>query len=203
MDRMPAYNSSNRMKHSSTMKTIIWKGIFYNSLEYFQLSENKDAILVKSKIIGTFKDKTYLVEYSLNIDKEWKVFNFEIEFEINNSKKKINGVKNNNEWKINGKTNTQFTNFDFIDTSLSPFTNTLPIKNLRLNDSQEKEINVIYIDILEQIIEPVKQKYRKNSDINYRYENIPNDFAADIDVDEFGLVIFYPTLFKRMTTIDT
>lgn len=183
------------------MKTIIWKGLFYNSLEYLQISESSNTILVKSKIIGASENKKYLVEYELSIDKEWKIFNFDISLEVNNNKKKITGFKNNNEWEINGKTKTQFTNFDFIDISLTPFTNTLPIKNLRLIGNQEKEINVIYIDILADLVKPVKQKYRKNSEINYRYENIPNNFVADIEVDEFGLVKFYPKLFERITVM--
>lgn len=180
------------------MTTIIWKGILYNSLEYFQLSENGNAILAKSKIIGTHENQFYLVEYFLMIDKEWNVLSFEIEFEVNNKKKKFSGVKMNNEWVINGKIDPLYSGFEFIDISLTPFTNTLPIRKLRLSHRQEKEINVIYLNILEDYIKPVKQKYRKNSELKFRYENIPNDFEADIEVDELGLVIFYPSLFERV-----
>jgi len=180
------------------MTTIIWKGILYNSLEYFQLAENENAILAKSKIIGTHEDKFYMVEYFLMIDKEWNVLSFEIEFEVNNKKKKFSGVQMNNEWVINGKIDPLYSGFEFIDISLTPFTNTLPIRKLRLSHRQEKEINVIYLNILEDYIKPVKQKYRKNSELKFRYENIPNDFEADIEVDELGLVILYPSLFERV-----
>ena len=180
------------------MTTIIWKGILYNSLEYFQLAENENAILAKSKIIGTHENQFYLVEYFLMIDKEWNVLSFEIEFEVNNKKKKFSGVKMNNEWVINGKIDPLYSGFEFIDISLTPFTNTLPIRKLRLSHRQEKEINVIYLNILEDYIKPVKQKYRKNSELKFRYENIPNDFEADIEVDELGLVILYPSLFEKV-----
>lgn len=182
------------------MKTIIWKGLLYNSLEYFQISEIGDTFFVKSKIIGTYDNQVYFVEYVLNIDKEWNVSNFNIEFEINGKRKKITAVKNKNEWNINGDINIQFTDIDFIDISLSPFTNTLPIRRLKLNGSQEIEIKVIYIDILNGLIKPVNQKYKRNNSFNYKYKNIPNDFEADIDVDEFGLVTFYPALFERVTS---
>jgi hypothetical protein len=181
------------------MKTIIWKGIFYNSLEYFKLTKQQGAFIVKSKIIGTYADKMYAVEYNLLIDSEWRVQNFGIEYDINNVKEKIVGEKRNNEWKINGLINTSYTNFNFIDISLTPFTNTLAIRNLNLGISQEQEIDVIYINILDNYTKHVKQKYRKLSDRIYRYENVPNDFEADISVDEFGLVILYPLLFERLT----
>lgn len=62
---------------------------------------------------------------------------------------------------------------------------------------------MIYINILDNYIKPVKQKYRKNAGGAYKYENIPNDFEADITVDEFGLVIFYPSLFEILTENET
>jgi len=182
------------------MTTVIWKGIYYNSLEYFQLSENEDAFIANSKIIGAYEDKSYLIEYILKIDKEWRVQSFEIEFEINSVKKKLFGLKKNNDWTINGNSASSFSGFAFIDISLTPFTNTLPIRNLHLNHGQEKKVNVIYIDILETDIKPARQKYRRSTDVNFRYENIPNDFEADIDVDEDGLVVFYPSLFERVAS---
>jgi hypothetical protein len=180
------------------MKIIIWKGIIYNSLEYFKLKREKDTFIVKSKIIGTYEDKMYAVAYNVLIDNEWKVQNFKIEYEVNNIKKKIIGEKINNKWKMNGVINPSYTDFDFIDISLTPFTNTLPIRNLNLEIGQEQEVNVIYINILDNYVKPVKQKYRKISDRTYKYENVPNDFEADISVDELGLVIFYPLLFERL-----
>lgn len=75
------------------MKTIIWKGIYYNALEYFQLSETNDNLQVKSRIIGTFEDKFYWVDYSLVIAKDWTLTSFKIEFEVNNNKKRIVGEK--------------------------------------------------------------------------------------------------------------
>jgi len=178
---------------------IIWKGIIYNSLEYFTLTRQENIFIVKSKIIGTYEDKMYVVAYNLLIDSEWKVQNFEIEYEVNNIKKKITGEKIDNRWKMNGLINPTYTDFDFIDISLTPFTNTLPIRNLNLEIGEEQEVNVIYINILDNYTKPLKQKYRKKSERIYKYENVPNDFEADISVDEFGLVIFYPLLFERLT----
>ncbi|WP_316851620.1 putative glycolipid-binding domain-containing protein [Pedobacter agri] len=180
------------------MKTIIWKGIYYNALEYFQLSETPHNFTVKSRIIGTFEDKFYGVDYSLVITKYWTLTSFEIEFEVNDNKKRIVGEKNNSDWSINGETKPLLRNFDFIDISLTPFTNTLPINHLHFSAHQKKTIEVMYVDILKGSIEAVKQKYSKNSDLNYHYENIPKDFEADLDVDDSGFVNLYPTLFERI-----
>jgi hypothetical protein len=46
-------------------------------------------------------------------------------------------------------------------------------------------------------ISPVKQKYVRLSPSVYHYENIPNDFETDIQVDESNFVVDYPQLFVR------
>ena len=63
--------------------------------------------------------------------------------------------------------------------------------------------NGIYCDILAEQITPVWQKYTRLSDTAYHYENVPNDFEATIEVDEFGLVVDYPELFVRTAATTT
>nr|WP_242674799.1 putative glycolipid-binding domain-containing protein [Niastella populi] len=68
---------------------------------------------------------------------------------------------------------------------------------LNLQKGETQEVQVIYFDLLQQTIKPVRQKYTCLSPTEYHYENIPNDFEADIKVDEMGLVVDYPVLFER------
>lgn len=180
------------------MKTILWKGIIYNSLEYFNLTQADNVFVAKSKIVGTYNDNIYSVNYHLIIDSEWLIQNFHITYEVNGMEKMLQGDKIMNKWEINGQIDEDFTDFKFIDISLTPFTNTLPIKNINMPLAQENEIHVIYLDILNGSITPVKQKYIKKNDDMYRFENVPNDFEADIKIDSFGLVEFYPELFQKI-----
>lgn len=62
--------------------------------------------------------------------------------------------------------------------------------------AEQQQIQVLYIDLLEGRIVPVRQYYKRLGPI-YPYMNIPNDFEADIRVDDAGFVIDYPTLFGR------
>jgi hypothetical protein len=179
------------------MKSLIWKGILYNSTEHLQISESQEIIQVESSIIGSFQENNYVVRYRAEITKDWTVKTFHIISEVNGSVQEISGTKENSSWIINGEPDTRFTDFSFIDISLSPFTNTLPINNLGMAVGGEQEIAVIYIDILEGEIKPTRQKYCKISEATYRYENVFDDFRADIQVDEEGFVLFYSGLFER------
>ena len=104
---------------------------------------------------------------------------------------------------MDGQEARQFKGCIDVDIPLTPFTNTLPIRRLHWDDDDAHEIQVIYCDVLDQQIQPVRQKYIRRSGSLYHYENIPNDFEADITVDEHGLVVDYPALFVRTAALET
>lgn len=183
------------------MKTLIWQGIAFQSLEYFNLKKNDKNFIVDSKIIGSYEDKMYTVDYQLIIDLNWNILEFIIESEVNTVQNKLTGRKLQNEWQINDVINPDFKGFPFIDISLTPFTNTLPINNLQLAENDSQEIKVIYIDILNTIIKPVTQQYTRISPYTYHYDNLQTDFKSDIVVDENGLVVHYPKLFDKIAEI--
>lgn len=180
------------------MKTLIWKGIYYQSLEYFNLFSNDKNYTVESKIIGCHEDNMYTLDYRILIDENWIVQDFLIESEINRVKRTFSGKRNHNQWEINGVVHSEYNNFKFIDISLTPFTNTLPVNNLKLSESSSQKIDVMYIDVLQNHIRPVQQQYTRTAVNKYLYENIETDFKAEISVDESGLVTSYPELFEKI-----
>ncbi|MBP2616328.1 putative glycolipid-binding domain-containing protein [Chryseobacterium jejuense] len=183
------------------MKTLIWQGIAFQSLEYFSLTKNDTAIKVISKIIGFYESKIYAVDYQLTIDPDWNIQEFTIESEINTVKNTLTGKKYQDEWEINNVINSDFKDFNFIDISLTPFTNTLPINNLKLAENDSQEIKVIYIDVLNSLVKPVTQQYTRTAPHTYHYDNLQTDFKADILVDDSSLVVNYPKLFDKIAEI--
>lgn len=181
------------------MKTLIWQGIAFQSLEYFKLKEENGNYIAASRIIGYYNDSMYTTDYQISIDKDWKTTSFLIESEINMIRHTLKGKRIQNEWEINDRINPDFKDFNFIDISLTPFTNTLPINKLKLPENGSEEINVIYIDVLNNVIKPVSQQYTRMTSDTYHYDNLHTDFKADIVVDEDGLVISYPGLFEKIT----
>ncbi|MCJ7932899.1 MAG: putative glycolipid-binding domain-containing protein [Chryseobacterium sp.] len=179
------------------MKTLIWQGILYQSLEYFKIKENGDRYTIESKIIGCYENKMYTADYKILITQDWTVLEFVIESEINTIKNILTGKKRQDEWVINNVIHPDFKGFEYIDISLTPFTNTLPINNLKLAENSSRKIDVIYIDVLNHHIRPAKQQYTRTALNKYLYENIETDFKAEISVDEAGLVISYPKLFEK------
>jgi uncharacterized protein len=86
-----------------------------------------------------------------------------------------------------------------IDISITPFTNTLPIRRLRLQTGQSQEILVAYVQLPGLAVTTDRQRYTcREPDRRYRYESLDGDFTREIEVDGHGLVVTYPGLFRRV-----
>ena len=85
-----------------------------------------------------------------------------------------------------------------IDVTATPFTNTLPIRRLKLKKNQSQEIVVVYVKVPELEVSTQLQRYTcLIADKRYCFEQVDYEFVEEIDVDENGLVLTYPGLFRR------
>jgi hypothetical protein len=83
------------------------------------------------------------------------------------------------------------------DISMTPFTNTLPIRRLGLGIGDTAEIGVAYVLVPELSLRAAPQRYTRLGDRLWRFESLDSGFTADLTVDAEGLVVDYPGLFRR------
>ena len=90
-----------------------------------------------------------------------------------------------------------------IDIAATPFTNTLPIRRLGLNPGQRAEFDVAYVTVPGLELKSLRQRYTCLSSGTgravYLYENCVSGFAAQLPVDDDGLVLDYPGQWRRHT----
>jgi hypothetical protein len=84
-----------------------------------------------------------------------------------------------------------------VDLPVTPFTNTLPIRRLPLHVGHTADVNVVHVDVetLEVSVDP--QRYTRLDDRRWRFTHLTSGWSQDFDVDRYGLVVDYPTLFRR------
>lgn len=93
-----------------------------------------------------------------------------------------------------------------IDIGVTPAPNTLPIRRLGLAVGQSADIRAAYVPLPSQVAgaflpRPADQRYTRLDARLYRYEGLFRGFTADLPVDDLGLVIDYPTLFRRQVAL--
>jgi hypothetical protein len=178
---------------------ILWKGIEFESLENCLINSTEAGTEISSTIIGQYEGKVYLVDYQIKTNAAWETVFVSIESRINFRTQywQFEGDCQGN-WRKNGKVAAHLGECIDIDIPLTPFTNTLPINRLKLAIGESRLIKVIYLDLLSDEFKPVQQKYTRLKEDVYHYENVPNDFEADIIVDKQGFLVDYPRLFLKI-----
>jgi uncharacterized protein len=86
-----------------------------------------------------------------------------------------------------------------IDIWPTPFTNSFPLWRVPLAIGERREFLMAWISAPDMTLTAQPQAYTRLAERLYRFENLDGSgFRADLPVDEHGLVVDYPGLFKRL-----
>jgi len=171
-----------------------WDG---GATEYLTLQETQEGFYAKSVITHKTED-SFTARYTIACDGGWRAKECIIEL-IERKSKIVLESDGLGRWLCNSKRLARLSGAIDIDISVTPFTNTLPIRRLKLAEEQSAEIAAAYISVPDFEVFLDKQRYTcLIGDKRYRYESLDSDFVRDIEVDRHGLVLQYPGLFKRI-----
>jgi hypothetical protein len=174
-----------------------WQNWTGDASEELTLKETKKGIFAKS-VITSKKKGDFAVKYTIVCDSSWRVRTFTIEL-VDTEKKLTLESDGLGRWSGDSGVIEKLNGAIDIDISATPFTNTLPIRRLKLKENQTKEILVVYITLPGLNVSTDLQRYTcLIPNKRYRYESVDSDFVQEIEVDRHGLVLMYPGLFKRL-----
>jgi hypothetical protein len=108
-------------------------------------------------------------------------------------------------WTIDGREAPELDGCLDIDLGFSPLTNTLPVRRLGMldGDGAPAELDMAWV-LPEALDRPrrLRQRYTPLAPRLVRYESLDEDgasrFQADLPLDEAGLVLDYPGLWRRV-----
>jgi hypothetical protein len=172
-----------------------WSG---KSIEHLVVRVDPDEIVAEAAILATIDDDTFAARYRILCDRSWRVRKVEVG-QIGHDRTVELGSDGAGNWvDASGTPLAQLKGAIDIDISITPFTNTLPIRRLRLQPGQSEEILAVYVQLPDLTVTTDRQRYTGLEPGRlYRYESINSEFTRDIEVDDQGLVVTYPGLFRR------
>lgn len=178
--------------------TARWQAAEGIGLEQLHLSRRDDAIVARGIVIGERGGTPYGAQYEVTCDDRWCVREFFVSLTDGRSLHMMSTGQGR--WRIaDGRHDPRFDGCIDIDLAATPFTNTLPIRRAGLQTNETRNFRMLYVpfDTLLPLVDD--QRYIcLRQDALYRYEAVDRSFSADLPVDEDGLVVDYPTLFKRL-----
>ncbi|MBD2701227.1 putative glycolipid-binding domain-containing protein [Spirosoma sp. BT702] len=180
--------------------TIVWQAIQWTGLEHFNLTTLTDGFLAEGRLVGVDEDVAYTFQYQIRTDSQWRVLEVIIYTDVVNQVLFHLTADGKGHWyDESGATLPELTGCIDVDLTLTPFTNTLPIRRLQFLPEKSEPIKVVYIELPAGKISPVEQFYTQLAAGTYRFEQPAIDFVAELAVDADGLILDYPDLFRRIT----
>jgi hypothetical protein len=173
-----------------------WDGI---GLEHLVLRNGGKGWLAESAVLGDLDGERFAAQYIVECDSDWRTTEVAVRV-VGTGEGVILSSDHAGAWRDTADKPLPSLNGAIdVDITATPFTNTLPIRRLGLEAGQSAEIVVAYIDVPSLTVTADPQRYTCLEPMRrYRFESQGGDFVREIEVDEHGLVVLYPGLFRRV-----
>jgi hypothetical protein len=170
-------------------------------LGHLRLAIRDSGVVADGMVLGVSDGRPFRLAYEVRCDSHWRVRAVRVGVSGEPPKVELFSDGEGNWRWSDGRTVPYLDGCRYVDVSATPFTNTLPIRRLGLAPGEAAEISVAYFDGVELQPWPEPQRYAclEKGDRGglYRFLSLDGGFAADLAVDQDGLVVDYPGLFKR------
>jgi len=166
-------------------------------IEHCEIRLDGDHYIVEGLVIGENEGGLFGLDYRLVLDRAWRLREAGLRTAAGRTLQLTSDGAGL--WTVNGHAEAALARCVDIDIEATPFTNTLPIRRLAPAAGRAEAIDVAYVSVPSLSVEPRPQRYTAiEPGSRYRFESLDFDFAADLAVDENGLVLDYPGLFRRL-----
>ncbi len=187
-------------------RTIIarWQTWLGDGLQHLVLRVRADGIVAEGAVLATVQGIHLAATYRVECDALWRTTVAEARVIGVDGKSVELASDGAGRWRDGrGALLPELDGATDVDVSVTPFTNTLPIRRLDLEEGQTADIRAAYVSLpdLEVTIDPQRYTCLKRHK-RYRYESLDSTFVRELDVDADGLVVTYPGLFRRMLSIE-
>ncbi|HEY0757024.1 MAG TPA: putative glycolipid-binding domain-containing protein [Ktedonobacteraceae bacterium] len=181
---------------------VWWVALEVPGLEQLHLVKNETGIIVDSFVLGIEGVMPFRLWYQVWTDNNWNVRECFLQLGGEKGQTVHLYADGQGHWTDDaGVARSDLDGCLDIDISHTPFTNTLPLRRLELAPGESAHLLVAYAAIPDLVIRPARQRYtclsRTTSGGLYRYEGLENNFTADLPVDDQGLIVDYPGIWKR------
>lgn len=181
-------------------REVIWQAEGGIGEEHLTLSDRNGVIVADGFAIAKPGEAPMRVRYQVVCDADWVTRGVAVTIEIGHGSPTVIEMRSdgNGHWtNSDGSPLPQLDGCIDVDLSITPFTNTLPIRRLGLEPGMSETIHVAWIDVETLKVTPSEQIYTGIEPGIVRFEAPASFFRRDLSIDEDGLVRNYPGLFTR------
>jgi hypothetical protein len=181
--------------------TVLWQRLDVPGLEHCQLDAGPGGVELHASVIVAEAGALLRVEYEVLCSPAWVTRRAVVRLRDGETARRLElTADDGRRWRVNGREEPGLAGCEDVDVSLSPATNALPVRRLGLLDlapGESRETTGAWVDFPGLTVEPLAQRYTRLGGGRFRYE-AASGFVTELEVDERGLVVAYPPLWRRI-----
>jgi hypothetical protein len=188
---------------NSRCRTICWTPIWNKNREGVGLEHLLLAEGLADSVVLAFDEKhgPFRLTYRLTWDESWRLREAELVAATEHSRRSlILQTDGRGHWRQgDGRTVGELDGCMDVDIWPTPFTNSFPIRREAMAVGERRQFRMAWIFAPDLTVTPQPQAYTRLADRLYLFENLDDTgFRAQLSVDEDGIVLDYPDLFRRV-----
>lgn len=179
---------------------VFWQRQDVPGMERLVLTISADRVLAESTVICV-EDGGFRLDHQWTISPDWRVLSVEAEKWSASDHSRVTLERADSGWKVNGSRRPDLDDADEPDLSVTPFSNTFPIRRMMATNLDGHTLETCYLDAATMRVARSRQKYERLGPDLLRYIDLGLSigFDADLQVDSRGLIVSYQNLFQRVT----
>lgn len=184
-------------------RNIMWVPWTGAGLEHLHIQQTNEGMVIDSVVIGVKERIPFRLWYNIQTDRDWRVRECTLRLLGSGNQGITLHADGEGHWTdVGGVQLSALQRCIDVDISVTPFTNTLPIRRLSLDPGQAADLLVAYIAVPEMEVRVASQRYSclesRTDGGRYQYESLTSGFTRELPVDAQGLVLDYPGIWKRI-----
>lgn len=184
-------------------RTICWTPIWNKDQEGVGLEHLLLADRVADSAILAFDEEhgPFRLTYRLTWDEAWRLRDAELVAVTAHVTRSLRlQTDGQGHWRYgDGRAIAELDGCLDIDIWPTPFTNSFPIRREPMAVGERREFRMAWVFAPELTVQPQPQAYTRLADRLYLFESLDGSgFRAELPVDEDGIVLDYPDLFRRV-----
>jgi hypothetical protein len=183
----------------SALRRVVWRRIMdEGSFEACAVTALADGYGIGGNIIIAQDGAPLTVSYDIRCDRGWSAESVAIDQVLGAHARHLSLTRRGTGWLVNDKADPQLDGCAEPDLGLTPSTNALAIRRLKLAIGQAAQITCAWVKFPALTVESSWQRYERLAERVYRYTNVDSGFTAIVTVDEMALPVSYERIWIRI-----
>jgi len=180
-------------------KVLFWRRTDVDGLERMELTASPAGVTARATVLCHAEGGLRL-DHQWRLDPQWRALSVTVERWNAQGHGRLLLERTGQGWRVDGASRADLDGAEEPDLSVTPFCNSFPIRRLPEAPGARLTLDTAFIDGAALTVTRSRQRYERQGSGRCRYVDLglSAGFAADLTVDEDGLILRYEHLFERL-----